>query len=100
MLLEIFFPVFFIVLAVLAGHLQHRPLCSFVLPEAKSDFVGADQFKRGALQWSRDRLTTNLLPIATGLFITHNEVLIVDAGQMKIQDSAVYRSCPHQTGVT
>jgi hypothetical protein len=42
----------------------------------------------------------DLLPIAPGLLVAHEEVLVVDAGQMKRQPPAGYISRPHQTGVT
>ena len=51
-------------------------------------------------QRTEDRFSCNLLPPGAGLFITHDEVLIVNARQMKMEYAAVYSCFPHQTGVT
>ena len=51
-------------------------------------------------QRSINRFTGHLLPPGTGLFISHDEVLIIDAGQMKMQHASIYYRLPHQTGVT
>ena len=51
-------------------------------------------------QWSLNRFAGDLLPPRSGLFVAHDEVLVVDTGQMKVQHLAVYRCLPHQTGVT
>lgn len=53
-----------------------------------------------AFQRAQDRLSGYLLPPGTGLFVTHNEVLIVDAGEMKMKHASLYSCFPHQTGVT
>jgi len=53
-----------------------------------------------AFQWAKDRLSRYLLPPGAGLFITHDEVLIVDTREMKIEHASVYSCFPHQTGVT
>ena len=51
-------------------------------------------------QRPRDRLAGDLLPPRAGLLVTHDEVLVVDAGQVKVQLATIYFSFPHQTGVT
>ncbi len=53
-----------------------------------------------AFQGAEDCLPRNLLPPRAGLFITHDEVLIIYARQVKVEDAAVYSCFPHQTGVT
>lgn len=53
-----------------------------------------------AFQGAEDRLSRYLLPPRTSLFVTHDEVLIVDAGKMKMEYASVYSCLPHQTGVT
>ena len=52
------------------------------------------------LQRAEDRFSRDLLPPGASLFITHDEVLIVDAREMKMEHSPVYSCFPHQTGVT
>ena len=42
-----------------------------------------------ALEWAMNRFTTNLLPPATCFFIAHDEVLIVDAGKVKVKNAPV-----------
>src|SRR5258706_11245121 len=69
-------------------------------PDPKAHFIGWDQLQLGTLQWPKDTLSAHLLPIASGLFIAHQEVLIVDACQMKGKHFVAGPSLPHQTGVT
>ena len=52
------------------------------------------------LQGTEDRFSRNLLPPGAGLFIAHDEVLIVNAREMKMEHLPVYSCFPHQTGVT
>src|SRR6266849_7182906 len=59
-----------------------------------------NSFEVMTLQRAEDRFSRNLLPPGTGLFIAHDEVLIVDAREMKMEHSPVYSCFPHQTGVT
>ena len=49
---------------------------------------------------TEDRFAGHLLPPGAGLFVTHDEVLIVDARQVKVKLPSVYCRFPHQTGVT
>src|SRR2546425_11952623 len=53
-----------------------------------------------AFQGAEDSFSRYLLPPGAGLFITHDEVLIVDAREMKMEHASVYSCFPHQTGVT
>src|ERR1700704_3470136 len=59
-----------------------------------------DGTKPLAFEWSLDRFTGHLLPPRAGFFVAHDEVLIVDAGEMKVKLSSAYCRFPHQTGVT
>ena len=59
-----------------------------------------DGLEAVAFQGTEDRFSGDLLPPGTGLFIAHDEILIVDAGEMKVEHPSVYRCFPHQTGVT
>jgi len=47
-----------------------------------------------------DRFAADLLPPAARLLIAHDEVLVVDAGEVKVQHPPVDCRFPHQTGVT
>ena len=51
-------------------------------------------------EWAKYGFAGYLLPPRAGLFITHDEVLIVDSGEMKVKHSPIDCSFPHQTGVT
>ena len=53
-----------------------------------------------ALERAEDRFTSYLLPPRTSLVIFHDEILVVDAGEMKMQHASVNCCFPHQTGVT
>lgn len=59
-----------------------------------------DALEAVTLQGAQDRFPRYLLPPGAGLFITHNEVLIVDPSEMKMKHASVYSCFPHQTGVT
>src|SRR2546425_3040662 len=59
-----------------------------------------DTLKVVAFQRAEDSFSRYLLPPGAGLFITHDEVLIVDAREMKVEHAPVYSCFPHQTGVT
>src|SRR4029450_7592288 len=45
-------------------------------------------------------LATDLLPPRSTFLITHDEVLVINARQMKVQYPPIYCRFPHQTGVT
>ena len=72
----------------------------FAFPLAEREFVAEDEIEPRALQRAVDGFAGDLLPPSAGLFIPHKEILVVDSRQIKMQDSTVYASRPHQTGVT
>jgi hypothetical protein len=47
-----------------------------------------------------DRGTSHLLPIAPRLLIAHQEVLVVDARQVKVEFASVHAAGPDQTRMT
>ena len=51
------------------------------------------------LQWSGDGGTCYLLPIAPGLLIAHQEVLVINAREMKVKFASVHAAGPDQTRV-
>ena len=59
-----------------------------------------DTLEAAAFQRAEDSFSRYLLPPGAGLFITHDEVLVVDTRKMKVKYSAVDCRFPHQTGVT
>src|SRR5688500_8000399 len=59
-----------------------------------------NRFQALTFQRALDRFSRHLLPPGTRLQITHYEILIVNAGELKVQLSSAYRRFPHQTGVT
>jgi len=59
-----------------------------------------DTLELMALQWTMNRFATDLLPPASRLLITHDEVLVVDACKVKVQYASIDCRFPHQTGVT
>lgn len=59
-----------------------------------------DALELVAFQGAEDCLSRYLLPPGARLFITHDEVLIVDAREMKMEHASIYSCFPHQTGVT
>jgi hypothetical protein len=42
-----------------------------------------------ALQWTMNRLAADLLPPASCFFITHDEVLVIDACKMEVKNAPV-----------
>lgn len=58
-----------------------------------------DPLELRSLERSLDRLAGDLLPPGAGLLILHDEVFVVDSGEMKLQILSVQRPLPHQTGV-
>ena len=69
---------------------EHTPLRLLPFPDCKRDLVVKDTLELMALQWSMDSLATDLLPPTSCLFITHDEVLVVDACKAKRQFATVY----------
>ena len=59
-----------------------------------------DALELASFQWAMNRFPTDLLPPGSSLFITHDEVLIVNAREVKVQHSSIHCRFPHQTGVT
>ena len=53
-----------------------------------------------AFQGAEDSFSRYLLPPGAGLFITHDEILIVDSREMEMKHAPVNSCFPHQTGVT
>src|SRR6266853_4164361 len=53
-----------------------------------------------SFQRAKDRFAGYLLPPRSSLFVAHDEVLVIDPSQMKVQQPPVYCRLPHQTGVT
>jgi len=47
-----------------------------------------------------NRFAADLLPPRSRFLITHDEVLVINAGEVKVQHAPVYCRLPHQTGVT
>jgi hypothetical protein len=48
-----------------------------------------DTFELPALQWTMNRFAADLLPPASRLLIAHDEVLVVDASEVKVQHAPV-----------
>src|SRR5579863_4165332 len=86
--------------SVLRCFLKYRARGLLRFPSLKGKFVGEDQRELRAFQRTRNGSSTDLLPIAACFFVAHEEILIIDAGQMKRQSAASHVSHPHQTGVT
>ena len=86
--------------SVLWRVLEHRALRLLRSPRREGQLVGMHQCELPALERTGDRGAADLLPIAARLLVAHEEVLIVDARQMKRQAQSRYISRPHQTGVT
>src|SRR6185369_9945972 len=47
-----------------------------------------------------NRFAADLLPPRSSLFVAHDEVLVVDACEVKVQHPTIDCRFPHQTGVT
>src|ERR1017187_510520 len=72
----------------------------FRFPGGERQLIGVNQRQLAALERTRNGRARDLLPIGPSLLVAHEEVLVIDAGQMKRQPQAVNLSRPHQTGVT
>src|SRR5208282_5202752 len=94
------FPVGVVLFRVFGYGREYLARGEFSSPLAETEFVAEDKFESCALQRAVDGLACDLLPPGPGLFVAHEEVLVVDAGQIEMQGSPVYGSRPHQTGVT
>ncbi len=72
----------------------------FGAPEGEGEFVGMDELEGAALEGAGDGEAADLLPVGSGFFVAHEEVLIVDASEAEGERDAVDLARPHQTGVT
>ena len=100
---HLLFPVGFFVLVRRSDtivRLQYSTLRLLTLPDRERNLIVKDALELMALQWTMNRFATHLLPPASRLFIAHDEVLVVDAREMKVQHTPVDCRFPHQTGVT
>src|SRR5205807_4875419 len=79
---------------------QHATLGLFTFPGSKRKLVQKNRLEALALKWTKDRFAGHLLPPRASLFISHDEILVVDTGEMKMQYASVNCRLPHQTGVT
>src|SRR5205823_6123030 len=66
----------------------------------KGEFIGGDKLQSAAGEGTINSKAGNLLPEGAGLLVPHEEVLVVDAGQMESQRQPVDSTLKHQTGVT
>src|SRR5439155_14517680 len=78
---------------------EHAAARLFGSPRAERDLVLQDRLEVVPLERAEHRLTRDLLPPAAGLIIAHNEVLVIDAREVKRELPAGYGRFPHQTGV-
>ena len=56
-----------------------------------------DQRQRFPGQRTRDRAPADLLPVGAGLLVAHQEVLIIDAGEVKVKLASIDAAGPDQT---
>jgi hypothetical protein len=75
-------------------------LRSFTLPDRKRNFIMKNLLELVSFQRTLNGLAADLLPPRSRLFITHDEVLVVDTGKVKVQYPSIDCCLPHQTGVT
>src|SRR5438552_19159824 len=93
-------PIFLFVVARIVGEWrQYASGRRLLPPEAEAQFIHGDQFQARAAQRAGDGGAGDLLPGSSGLLIAHDEILVVDAGEMKSQRSPRRLPLPHQTGV-
>jgi hypothetical protein len=97
---DIRFPVGVVFFGVFGDGREHLPGGRLGAPLAEGEFVAEHEFERCALQRAVDGFAGDLLPPGSGFAVAHEEVLVVDAGEIKVQYSPVDSSRPHQTGVT
>ena len=93
-------PVAVVFFRVFGDRREHLARGGFGSPLAEGELVAEDEVERCALQRAVDGLASDLLPPCSGFAVAHEEVLVVDAGEIKVQHSSVDDSRPHQTGVT
>ena len=68
-------------------------------PECKAELVLRQQAELCPFHRARNCGTRDLLPIAACLLIAHQEILVVDARQVKVQFASVQAAGPDQTRV-
>ena len=69
------------------------------LPEGEAELVLRQQAEVRTFQRAGNRGSRDLLPIAACLLIAHQEILVVDARQVKVQLASVQAAGPDQTRV-
>src|SRR5438552_14776480 len=93
-------PIFLFVVARIVGEWrQYASGRRLLPPEAEAQFIHGDQFQARAAQRASDGGAGDLLPVGSSLLITHDEVLVIDAGEAKSQGPPRRLPLPHQTGV-
>src|SRR5208282_6090362 len=97
---DVWLPVGIVLFRVFSNGCEHLAVGRFAAPLAEAEFVAEDEIERRALQRAIDGLAGDLLPPCSSFTIAHEEVLVVDAGEIKVQRPSIDRSRPHQTGVT
>src|SRR6185369_9057459 len=78
---------------------QNAAIRILTLPDSKREFVHHDAPKLLSLEGTLDSRSRDLLPPRTGFVIAHDEVLIIDASQMKMKLLSIHDGLPHDTGV-
>src|SRR5205085_10127413 len=84
----------------LRGGSQHAHRRALALPCRERQLVVVEHLQALPLQGPEDALAGNLLPPGARLLVAHDEVLVVDAREVKVQHAPVNGRLPHQTGVT
>src|SRR5271157_3211916 len=59
-------------------------------PSSKSQLIGEHQRQLAALERPRNGGAANLLPIGPSLFVSHEEILVIDTSQVKRQPQTGY----------
>ena len=71
----------------------------FLLPETEAKFVLRHEGELASLQGTGNGHPRYLLPVAASLLIAHQEILVVDAGQVEVKLASVDAAGPDQTRV-
>src|SRR5882762_9311504 len=72
----------------------------FLFPKGEGEFIVRDRFEALAFGRAEDRFTGDLLPPRAGLFVLHDEVLVIYPSKMELRGATCIGCLPHQTGVT
>src|SRR5262249_14980219 len=94
------FPITLIFLGIFWHFSQDLASGDFRLPLTESEFIRGDQIQGSPFERAIDGFAINLLPPRASFLVAHQEILVVDARQIKMQRSAVYGAGPHETRVT